>query len=111
MLKNPLFSWVLVILLLLSLLFVSYKLYKNSSVTDLEVKIKQLTGEYESVVKIRNTEKESYLKEIDKLKKKYVVIDGEYKRVIKELNNVKKPETKKERVDRLTALGLSPLSN
>jgi hypothetical protein len=111
MLKNPLFSWVLVILLLLSLLFVSYKLYKNSSVTDLEVKIKQLTGEYESVVKIRNTEKESYLKEIDKLKKKYVVIDGEYKRVIKELNNVKKPETKKERVDRLTTLGLSPLSN
>lgn len=113
-LKNPIIIWIIAIVFLLIGGYFAYKHFTTKDLTAIEQQLNTLKVDYDNTIKTRESEKKVYTTEMSKLKKKYSVLDVEHKKTLAELEvykNAKPPESKKERMDRLTALGLSPTSN
>lgn len=131
---NPLILWIIIGIILICLGFVSWKYITMPNVDKIQKEANEWKAKYESIIteyemsknvyedtlkilqkkfdtlnnEYSNAKKVSKAK-ISEIQKKYDAVKKEYDKTKVEYENITKPKTSKERVDRLNALGYPPV--
>jgi predicted negative regulator of RcsB-dependent stress response len=132
--NNPVVLWAIIGIVVICLGFVSWKYITMPNIDKIQKEANEWKAKYESIIKEYEMSKNVYedtLKilqkkfdtlnneysnakkvskaKISEIQKKYDTMKKEFDRIQKEGQNVQKPKTSKERVDRLRALGYPPV--
>lgn len=108
--KDVTILWVVIGILLISLSAWGIHIYFKPSIGEVQKEAKEWKEAYELVVKDYTLSKKKYSANIAGIQKKYKNLKVDFDKKEKEWQNVQKPKTSKERLERLRNLGFDPIN-